>query len=180
MSRTTALLQLIARMNPAMWDAIIPMGPILVGELTGRELLARSGAEAAADELNPQPLPPRSQILRASAGMSARLAELAVMSEAQNGNGTEVLLREIEDWCGNSPRPIPWPPNWPWPWPPPPGPDPDPNPWLTAEVFAVAALTLASIGARLDTRDAKGLREAFDKGAEQLADAAVAAGERLG
>lgn len=179
MSRTTALLQLIARMNPAMWDAIIPMGPILVGELTGRELLARSGAETAADELNPQPLPPRSHVLRASAGMTARLAELALTSEAQNGNGTKVLLRQIDDWCGNVPRPIPWPPNWPWPWPIP-GPDPDPNPWLSAEVFTVAALTLASIGARLDVRDAKGLREAFDNGVERLADAAVAAAERSG
>jgi hypothetical protein len=46
-------------------------------------------------------------------------------------------------------------------------------------VFAVAALTLASIGSRLDV-DAKGLREGFDNGAERLADAAVAAGERSG
>lgn len=179
MSRTTALLQLIARINPAIWDVIVPMGPILVGGLTGRELLARSGAETAADELNPQPLPPRAQILRASASMSARLAELALTSQAQSGNGAEVLLREIDDWCGNVPRPIPWPPHWPWPWPWP-IPDPDPNPWLSAEVFAVAALTLASVGARLDPRDAGELRDAFDKGADQLAEAAVSVEEQTG
>ncbi len=179
MSRTTALLQLIARINPAIWDVIVPMGPVLVGELAGRELLVRPGAETAADELNPQPLPPRAHILRASAGMAGRLAELALTSQAQNGNGGELLLREIDDWCGNSPRPIPWPSQWPWPWPWP-IPDPDPNPWLSAEVLAVAALTLAGIAARLDPRDAGELRDAFDKGADRLAEAAVSVTDQTG
>jgi hypothetical protein len=186
MSRNTILLQVIARLHPEIWDAINPMGPIRGGELIGRTGLRRVGGEplstselstgsSVADELNPQPMPPSRQVLRATAQLTGQLAQLALTTHAQNGGGAELLVREIDDWCGNRPRPIPWPRNWPWPWPWPPPPDPDAQPWFIAEVFATAALTLAGIGSRLAGRADDGLLAAFDNGADQLSDAAVSA-----
>jgi hypothetical protein len=167
MSRTTSLLALVARINPAIWDAIHPMGPITVGHYRH----AFGAGREVADELNPQPLPPaeraavRRQLLHGAVQLSGQLAQLAVFSQAQNGNGAELLVREVDDWCGNQPRPIPWPTNWPIPIP-----DPDPWPWLSAEVFAAAAVTLAGIADRLGEGE---LRDGFDKAVDRLSEAAI-------
>jgi hypothetical protein len=167
MSRTT-LLELVARINPQIWDAVHPMGPVLVS----RYGLAFAGREIA-DELNPQPLPPvepaavRRQLLHGAVQLSGQLAQLAVFSQAQSGNGAELLMREIDDWCGTGPRRIPWPTNWPFPIP---VPEPDPSPWLVAEVFAAAAVTLAGIAARLGEGE---LRDGFDKAVDRLSEAAT-------
>ncbi|MDQ1717981.1 MAG: hypothetical protein QOE89_1934 [Pseudonocardiales bacterium] len=190
MSRNTKLLELIARTHPYLWEILHPHVPILYGfgyvdrfaavelnpqpippGIAAAVLSEGAGAGKQAAELNPQPLPPRAEVLVAAAGLAQQLAQFALFAQAQNGNGAELLVREIDDWCGTRPRPIPWPKNWPLPWPPIPEPDPEPHPWLTAEVFTVAALTLASVGARLGAGQ---LRDGFDKSVDQLLDAALA------
>jgi hypothetical protein len=165
MSRNTALLELLARMNPAMWDAIHPMGPVLAGRVAFELAEGR-----AADELNPQPLPPRlaarTELVRASVRLAYQLTQLAVFSHAQSGNGAEILAREVDDWCGNSPRPFPWPKNWPIP-----VPGPDPEPWPIREMLVAAALTLAGLASRLGDGD---LRGGFDHAIDRLTEAAIA------
>jgi hypothetical protein len=164
MSRTTTLLEVIARINPAIWDAIHPMGPVTVdrpGQVVARQL---------ADELpQPEPAALRRQLLHGAVQLAGQLAQLAVFSHAQNGTGAELLVREIDDWCGTPPRPIPWPRNWPFPVPIP-GEGPQPDPWLGAEVFAAAAVTLAGIAGRLGEGE---LRTGFDKAVDRLSEAAI-------
>ncbi|UQX88889.1 hypothetical protein M6D93_02555 [Jatrophihabitans telluris] len=177
---TARLLEIIARSHPELYEILHPHVPfVLLGGFVSRaaevelnpQPIPPGRASRAADELNPQPLPPR-EVRVAAVELVAQLALNAINAHGQKRNGAELLVAEIDDWCGTHPRPIPWPPNWPWPWPPGPDPDPEPHPWLTAEMFAVAAVTLAGIGSRIaDTT----LRGGFDTAAEHLADAAVGA-----
>lgn len=167
MSRTTTLLELVARINPAIWDAVHPMGPVTAARY-GHAWAVRE----VVDEVNPplgEPAAVRRQLLHGAVQLAGQLAQLAVFGHAQNGNGAELLVREIDDWCGTPPRPIPWPRNWPSPVPLP-GAGPQPDPWLGAEVFAAAAVTLAEIAGRLDEGE---LRDGFDKAVDRLSEAAT-------
>ena len=161
------LLAVIGRLDPRIWDAIIPMGPIREGSMHRLS----PGAEV---ELNPQPIPPGRQVQFAAAIVANQIAEAAVAAEAAGlaEGASAIIERAAEGWCGNEPRhlPIPWPP-WPFPWPVGRHPEPDPSPWDIASVRLVSALTFASVAARLEESET---RNALNRGAERLMEAALA------
>ena len=149
MASIVRLLAVLGKINPAVWDAIIPHGPAV--------------AQRAA--LNPQPLPPGEAFLHASAAVAQDIAYAAISAEAAGSDAAGRIVSDaIDDWCGNRPRPIPWPHPWPFPWPPEPEPHPD---WDVAASRVVGALSLASVASRLEDGPA---RDALAKGAEQLLD----------
>ena len=72
MSNIVRLLAVLGRINPAVWDAIIPHGPV---------------GPAARVALNPQPLPPKEIRITAPAGVLTNLdafqkAQAAVLNQA--------------------------------------------------------------------------------------------------
>ncbi len=155
------LLASMGRLNPAIWDVIVPMGP-------EKELASFSAA--AEVELNPQPIPPGHALQFASARVANEIALAAVAAEASGmGEGAEgVVRRAVDDWCGTPHGRIPWPGPWPFPWH---LQEPDPHPWVVASSRLVGALTLASVASRV----AEGVvREALAQGAERLLEAALA------
>jgi hypothetical protein len=137
----------LGKIPPEAFDAIFPHGPVL--------------SRRAAD-LNPQPLPPKEQLLMASAAVAHDIAFAAVSAEAAGtGSAAKLVTRAVDDWCGTHPRPIPWPGPWPFPWP-----DPEPHPdWDIGLARVVGALSLASVASRLEEGE---LQDALAKGAEQL------------
>jgi hypothetical protein len=158
-SNIVRLLAVLGKIDPAVWDAIIPHGPVQ------RLSVARSfrpGAELVA--LNPQPLPPKEAFLVESAAVAHDIAYAAISAEAAGSDAVARLVGDaIDDWCGTRPRPFPWPYPWPFPWP---DPDPEPNPdWDIGASRVVGALSLAGVASRLDEGPA---RDALTKGAEQL------------
>jgi hypothetical protein len=158
MANIVRLLAVLGKVNPAVWDAIIPHGPVVAH---------------SALELNPQPLPPKQELLLASAAVAHDIAFAAVSAEAAGADSAaRIVSRAIDDWCGTRPPhiPIPWPGPWPFPWPPEPEPHPD---WDIGASRVVGALALASVASRLEAGDA---RDALDKGAEQLLDAGLGQG----
>jgi len=160
-------LAVIGRINPAIWDAIIPMGP--------KYAFSASRASIASEvELNPQPIPPGHELLFASAEVAHEIANAAIAADAA---GTEaagrIVSTAIDDWCGtpHGHRPIPWPGPWPFPWLSNDGVrDPDPHPWDVAASRVVGALTFAAVAAQLEEGEA---REALGAGAEQLLEAGL-------
>lgn len=150
--RSAQLLSIIARMNPAIWDAIIPHGP-------------RMSSRVDQVALNPQPLPPKEALLVGAAEMAHRVAGLAIEAELRGESATGFVREFIDDWCGT-----PWPRKWPWPWPGPhPIDGPSPEPWLIGDARVVGAIVFASIGARLGEGE---LGSVLLAGAEQLVEAA--------
>lgn len=162
------LLTVIGRINPAIWDAIIPMGP-KYGTTVFR------ASKASEVELNPQPIPPGHELAFASARVAHEIAHAAIAAEAAgNESAGRIVSSAIDDWCGtpHGHRPIPWPGPWPFPWFSQNGVhEPDPHPWDIAISRVVGALTFASVAARLEEGD---LREALASGAEQLLEAGLA------
>jgi hypothetical protein len=159
------LLAVLGKINPAVWDAIIPHGP--VGPHGSAVRRFSPGAEVA---LNPQPLPPH-ELLVASAAVAHDIAFAAVSAEAAGSDAaSRIVARAVDDWCGTRPPhiPIPWPRPWPFPWPPEPDPHPD---WDIGASRVVGALSLASVASRLEEGEA---RDALSKGAEQLLEAGLA------
>jgi hypothetical protein len=146
-----SILAILGRINPAIWDVIVPMGP-------ERGRAASIGDRVA---LNPQPLPPRE--LYAAAEVARQIAYAAAAAEsAGNGEGAvNLVARAIDDFCGTHP--------WPRPWPGPLG-GADPEPDRVAEMRLVAALSMASTASRMADGDA---REALTIGADKLVQAAV-------
>jgi hypothetical protein len=153
-SSIVRLAAVIGGLHPQALDAIFPHGPVL--------------SRRAAD-LNPQPLPPKEQLLVASAAVAHDIASAAVGAEAAGGSASKLVARAVDDWCGTRPRhiPIPWPGPWPFPWPPEPEPHPD---WDIGLSRVVGALSLASVAARLEEGE---LQDALAKGAEQLLEAGL-------
>jgi hypothetical protein len=147
-----SLLALVARIHPAVWDAIDPRGPRF-----------SSGLDAVA--LNPQPLPPRERFLVGAAEMAHDVGRLAVEANLK-GETTDFVYELVDDWCGT-----PWPRKWPSPWP---GPrqeeGPFPDPWIVDEARVVGAVVFASVASRLPEGD---LRSAFAQGAERLSEVAA-------
>jgi hypothetical protein len=160
------LLAVLGRINPAVWDAIIPHGPVLAGLAVAGEV-----SKASEVELNPEPLPPKEALLFASAAVAQDIASAAVAAEAAGTEGAaRIVERAVDDWCGTAhPRfPIPWPSPWPVPWPP----DPEPHPeWDVGASRVVGALSLASVASRLTEGEAHGT---LSKGAERLLEAGLA------
>jgi hypothetical protein len=153
-SSIVGLAAVIGRLHPQALDAIFPHGPVL----------SRRPAD-----LNPQPLPPKEQLLVASAAVAHDIASAAVGAEAAGGGASKLVARAVDDWCGTRPRhiPIPWPGPWPFPWPPEPEPHPD---WDIGLSRVVGALSLASVAARLEEGE---LQDALARGAEQLLEAGL-------
>lgn len=158
------LMTVIGRLNPAIWDVIVPMGPRYfesVSELT----------PGATVELNPQPIPPGHELQFATARAAHEIGLAAIAADvAGSTEGAERIVADaVDDWCGTrgGHGPIPWPRHWPLPGPS----DPDPHPWDVATIRTVAALTLASLASRIAEGDA---RDALAHGAEQLLEAAIA------
>ena len=163
MTNIVRLLAVLGRINPAVWDAIIPHGPV-----GPRGLAVRSFSRGAEVALNPQPLPPHEAFLFASAAVAHDIGFAAVSAEAAGSDAAARIVGEaVDDWCGTRPRPFPWPHPWPFPWPPEPEPRPD---WDVAASRVVGALSLASVASRLQDGPA---RDALAKGAEQLLDAGL-------
>jgi hypothetical protein len=159
----TSIVQLLAvlgRINPAVWDSIIPHGPVL-----SRIGVVREVSRASEVELNPQPLPPKEALLFASAAVAHDIATAAITAQAAGIEGaSQIVERAVDDWCGtpHPPIPIPWPSAWPFPWPPEPEPHPE---WDVGASRVIGALSLASVASRLVDGEA---RAALSKGAEQL------------
>ena len=110
MTNIVRLLAVLGRINPAVWDAIFPHGPV---------------GPAGRVALNPQPLPPKEAMLRASAEVAHDIASAAGSAEADGGEPGRLVSQVIDDWCGTRPRPFPWPHPFPFPWPPEPEPHPE-------------------------------------------------------
>jgi hypothetical protein len=163
MSDLVRLFGVLGRINPSIWDAIIPHGH--------RVQFGVPFSKASQVELNPQPIPPGHELLFASADVAHEISLAAVAAEAAGAESVErIVLRAVDDWCG-TPRPhvpIPWPGPWPFPWPPDPEPHPD---WDIAASRVVGALCFASVASRLSEGEA---RAALSKGAEQLLEAGLA------
>ena len=153
LSQTVKLLALLGRTRPEVYDAFPPHGP---------GVLNRFDAVA----LNPQPIPPGHELVTGALAMARRLAQLAVEAEARGEESAGWVSEIIDDWCGTK-----WPRKWPWPGP---GPRPDegpfPEPWRVSEARVAGAVVFASLAASLGEG---GLRDAFAKGADQLANVAA-------
>jgi hypothetical protein len=157
------LLTVIGRINPAIWDVIVPMGPRYFESIT--EI-----SPASAVELNPQPIPPGHQLQFAAARAAHEIGLAAIAAEAvgEEEGARRIVSRAVEDWCGTPTGhiPIPWPRHWPLPSPP----DPEPHTVDVTAIRTVAGLTLASMASRVIEADT---REALAHGAEQLLDFAL-------
>ena len=172
MAGASKLMLILARMNPAMYDALIPHSHVTaVPHVTAMARMSTAGAPGEEVMLNPQPLPPRDAFLVASAEAAHDIARAAIAAEAAGGSARAVIASAMDEWCGT---PRPWP--WPWPWPGPwstNGGDPEPHPdWDYDASRLVGSLTLASVAARMKYGDA---RIAIEQGAEQLLETALAA-----
>ncbi|MEU6191909.1 hypothetical protein [Nocardia sp. NPDC047038] len=141
------LLAILARLHPAVWDAIVPHSPARRHAVSTRQ---QAGP-------NPQPLPPGQEFLIGAAELAHDLVRTATsLDTAANAEPdvAAVFISAVTDeWCGT-----PWPAKWPLPWPGPfpaaspdgtPGPVPDP--WEQATARAIAATIFASTAARLGT-----------------------------
>jgi hypothetical protein len=160
-----SLVQLLAsmgRINPAIWDWIVPMGP---------ERAFAASSLASEVELNPQPIPPGHELQFAAARVANDIAVAAIAAEAagDGGEAQRIVSQAIDDWCGTPTghRPFPWPTPWPIPWH---LQDPDPHPWSIETARVVGALTLASIASRMTEGSAE---EALAHGAERLMEVAL-------
>lgn len=154
--RNLSLLEIVARLHPAIWD-VPPHGPL------------RSASVRDRVALNPQPLPPEPDpFLLEAARMTHEYVRLGVEATIRGEDAVRLVSEFVDDWCGT-----PWPRKWPFPWP---GPRPDegpqPDPWRLASARVVGAVILAGYAARLGEGD---LRETLRAGAEKLAEAATSA-----
>ena len=168
MAKATQLLSVLARINPAIWDYIIPHGPV-----QGHSFASRINEVA----LNPQPLPPEpppETLQRVSALVAHQIAFTAIALEAagQDG-GARMISAAIDDWCGNGrpPIPIPWPGPWPFAF----SLDATPKDLDVASSRLVGALAFSAVASRMGSGKVK---EALSNGADKLLEASVAAGTR--
>jgi hypothetical protein len=168
MAKSTQLLSVLARMNPAIWDYIIPHGPVHSHSFASRI------NEVA---LNPQPLPPEpppEKLQRVSALVAHQIAFAAITLEAagQDG-GARMISSAIDEWCGNGrpPIPIPWPGPWPFAF----ALDAAPKELDVAASRLVGALSFAAVASRMG---AGKVRDALSTGADKLMEASLAAGTK--
>ena len=162
MANLVRLLAVLGKINPAVWDAIIPHGPLVARGAAVRRFSA--GAEVA---LNPQPLPPKEALLRRLGGGGARHRVRrrsaprppAATPRRLVSSGDRRLVRHAP-----TPFPIPWPRPWPFPWPPEPG----AAPGLGHRRLARRSARSRLASGRLADGGGPGARDALAKGAEQL------------
>ena len=170
MAIATQLLSVLARINPAIWDYIIPHGPV-----QGHTHTFSSRIDEVA--LNPQPLPPEpppEKLQRISALVAHQIAFAAIALEgAGQDGGVRMISVAIDDWCGNGrpPIPIPWPGPWPFAF----ALDAVPKDLDVAASRLVGALSFASLASRMGTGK---VREALSAGADKLMEASLTAGTK--
>lgn len=172
MAKATQLLSVLAKLNPAIWDYIIPHGPV-----NGHGLAHRFSSRIDEVALNPQPLPPEpppDKLQRISALVAHQIAFAAIALEAAGqDSGVRMINSAIDDWCGNGrpPIPIPWPGPWPFPF----ALDAAPKELDVASSRLAGGLAFAAVASRMG----KGkVQEALAAGADKLLDASLAAGPK--
>jgi hypothetical protein len=152
------LMQMLRRVPPQAWDAIVPHGPSIRIHPFGSEV-----------SLNTQPIPPHEDDHLVAISLARHLATLASTADALGNNGGSILLREIDDWCGTG-----WPHRWFRPPHPPhvgdPTPWPRPN-WTPSDLQFVGGLALAELANRMSDGE---LRDAIETGANKLLETALA------
>ena len=164
MAKTTQMLSVLTRINPAIFDYIFPHGPVLAHAFASRF------SEVA---LNPQPLPPgppeRLQMVSALVARNIAFAAIAAEAAGQDG-GVRMINSAIDDWCGNGrpPIPIPWPGPWPFAF----ALDAVPKDLDVATSRLVGALSFAAVAQRMGTGK---VREALSAGADKLMEASLGA-----
>lgn len=156
---STPLLQIVARISPAVWDAVVPRHRLAE---VGSRLPSQVPSRIDLVSLNPQPLPPAERFLVASADLAHDIGRLAVETDLTHGGGTDLVRQLVDDWCGTG-----WPRRWPFPFP---GPDPRGDAFDLAGGRLVGAVVLASLGQRMADSE---LGAAFTEGAERLAEVAL-------
>ncbi|MFE2481550.1 hypothetical protein [Streptomyces sp. NPDC059389] len=135
-SQTTRILELIAHLDPRLWEILYPHQPVLAGQAV------RSAESDPETRLNPQPLPPR-DLLRLAIQRTANSVAVAAVAVHAAGQSVQKVLQEVgDDWCTPVDGRLPWPRHWPAP------PfsrfDPIDHDTLVAAVQAQAALAFQS------------------------------------
>jgi hypothetical protein len=163
MAQSYALLRLLARLDPRLWEIIHPHVPVLSDSVRSSRF----------DEvtLNPQPLPPREVVRLATVAAARAVADAAIAAQFAGRDAREVLEQVADDWCGTGTGSIPWPRHWPHPWPP-----GDPYP-IVEEIDSVAQASQAHaalvFGAYANGIADEGLAASFAGMAERLERAAT-------
>lgn len=161
------LSQIMDRIPPELWDAIIPASGRCPA--AAQALRITAGGELVASA--PQPIPPGFEVVASAVAMTRTVAEVALANEARSGDGSDVLERFVDEFSDTR-----WPAWWPFRQPkdrigPVAGDGPEPW-WDIASSRLAAALVLESMAGGLGDAD---LRDAFAAAADRLLDVATAA-----
>ncbi|MFD8790885.1 hypothetical protein [Streptomyces vinaceus] len=106
-SQTTRILELIAHLDPRLWELLYPHQPVLAAQVV------RSAESDPETRLNPQPLPPRDLLRLAIHSTANSVAVTAVAVHAAGQNVQKVLQEVGDDWCTPVDGRLPWPRHWP-------------------------------------------------------------------
>jgi hypothetical protein len=163
----TQFISVLRKIPPAYWD-IIPHA----GQMRQRANAAALRLQATT-ALNPQPIPPQTELLFAAAQVAHDIAHTA---QALGQEAIQRITLELDDWCGTRPRgpkiPWPWPRSWALPFELhtiPQGLDP-------AQAQLVGALTFADVASRMDDGP---VRDVLSAGADRLLQASLSAQSAL-
>ncbi|WP_019891138.1 hypothetical protein [Streptomyces purpureus] len=170
-AQSTRLLELLAGLDPRIWDILNPRQPVLVAGAVASARMRSDGREGGGEaELNPQPLPPAEALRLAVLGTANAVAE-ATIAASLSGAEPHAILREVGDDICPTPPHFPWPRRWPVP------------PPLHARYAADGATVAPSIQALYalvfqgyaDRTTDDGLAKAFGQLADRILDEALKA-----
>ncbi|MFF4850526.1 hypothetical protein [Streptomyces sp. NPDC001194] len=106
-SETARILELIAHLDPRLWEILHPHQPVLAAQVV------HSANPDPETRLNPQPLPPRDLLRLAIQSTVNSVATTAIAVQAAGQNAQEVLQEVGDDWCTPVDDRLPWPRHWP-------------------------------------------------------------------
>ncbi|MFF8848037.1 hypothetical protein ACF08N_35960 [Streptomyces sp. NPDC015127] len=106
-SQTARILELIAHLDPRLWEILHPHQSVLAAQVV------RSADSVPEMRLNPQPLPPRDLLRLAIHSTANAVAVTAIAVQAAGQNVQEVLQEVGDDWCTPVDGQLPWPRRWP-------------------------------------------------------------------
>ena len=159
---SSVLLQIIGRLNPALYDVIFPMDP--------DHIRVPVGVAVRSAKAEPQPHPWLQRGHVGTVRVASAIADAAIAANAAGGDGAAMLMDAVDDWCGTPvPHRIPWPKKWPYPFPH--GRDVD-SELLTPAVQAEAAFVFGTYAAGIEDRE---LAAAFDEAGDKMAGVALGA-----